>query len=80
MSLLPAQQSPYAKWKNSPPTDPNYFPIGVWLQDPANASKYKALGINAYVGLWKGPTPEQHRASVQERLGDAGLEPAGRAR
>src|SRR5689334_13264772 len=35
------------------------FPIAVWLQAPANASKYKAAGINLYVGLWQGPTEEQ---------------------
>ncbi len=49
----------YAKWKNGPPSDPNFFPIGVWLQDPKNAARYKELGINMYVGLWKGPTEEQ---------------------
>jgi len=38
---------------------PDYFPIAVWLQDPKNASRYKAIGINLYVGLWKGPTAEQ---------------------
>ena len=35
------------------------FPIGVWLQDPGNAMAYKALGINFYAGLWKGPTEKQ---------------------
>jgi len=48
-----------AKWKHGLPSDRNYFPIAVWLQSPANAAKYKALGINLYVGLWKGPTEEQ---------------------
>lgn len=37
----------------------NYFPIAVWLQDPKNAPKYKELGINLYVALWKGPTEAQ---------------------
>ena len=37
----------------------DYFPIGVWLQDPGNAAKYKAVGINVYVGLWEGPTEKQ---------------------
>ena len=36
-----------------------HFPIGVWLQSPANAAKYQAAGINLYVGLWQGPTEEQ---------------------
>lgn len=35
------------------------FPIAVWLQDPRNAGRYKAIGINLYVGLWKGPTAAQ---------------------
>lgn len=38
------------------------FPIAVWLQAPSNAERYKALGINTYVGLWRGPTAEQIEA------------------
>jgi len=41
--------SPHAAWENGPPTDPSFFPIGVWAQDGALAEKYKALGINTYV-------------------------------
>ncbi len=51
--------SPYAKWKMGPPKRQDYFPLAVWLQSPRNAAKYKDLGINLYVGLWKGPTEEQ---------------------
>lgn len=51
--------APYGKWENGPPADPGYFPIAVWLQSPANAAKYKAAGINLYVGLWQGPTHQQ---------------------
>jgi hypothetical protein len=51
--------SPYAKWKHGPPSDPGFFPIAVWLQDPRNAAQYRAAGFNTYVGLWKGPTEEQ---------------------
>ena len=54
-----AAESPYAEWENGPPDDPAHFPIGVWLQSPSNAEKYKASGINMYVGLWQGPTEEQ---------------------
>jgi hypothetical protein len=39
--------------------DPNFFPLAVWLQNPSNAARYKAAGINTYVGLWRGPTDEQ---------------------
>ena len=35
------------------------FPIAVWLQDPRNAAKYRAIGINVYLGLWEGPTAAQ---------------------
>ena len=47
------------KWKNGPPADERYFPVAVWLQDPRNAARYKAAGINLYVGLWRGPTSNQ---------------------
>jgi hypothetical protein len=51
--------SPYAAWKMGFPTTASFFPIAVWLQDPSDAQRYKAAGINTYVGLWKGPTEEQ---------------------
>jgi hypothetical protein len=52
-------KSPYAAWTNGPPAGADFFPVAVWLQSPANAARYKAAGINMYVGLWKGPTEEQ---------------------
>lgn len=51
--------SPYAKWSHGPSSDPNFFPIAVWLQDPRNAEKFRAAGMNTYVGLWEGPTEAQ---------------------
>ena len=39
--------------------DPSFFPLAVWLQNPTNAARYKAAGINLYVGLWRGPTDDQ---------------------
>jgi hypothetical protein len=41
------------------PTDERFFPVAVWLQDPRNAARYRAAGINLYVGLWRGPTAAQ---------------------
>jgi len=38
---------------------PDFFPIGVWLQAPTNAVKYRQAGFNLYVGLWEGPTEDQ---------------------
>ncbi len=54
-----AEPGSYASWKNGPAKGADYFPIAVWLQAPKNAPKYKAIGINLYVGLWKGPTDQQ---------------------
>jgi len=48
-------KSPYAKWKNGPSTQPNFFPIAVWCQAPRNAPRFKAIGINIYLGLFGGP-------------------------
>src|SRR5947208_11473248 len=39
--------------------DEKFFPISVWLQSPRNAERFKAAGINTYVGLWRGPDEEQ---------------------
>ncbi len=50
--------SPNASFPLGPSTDPNYFPIGVWLQQPVYASQYKAIGVNLYVGLDGGPTED----------------------
>lgn len=59
---------PAANWSHGPPTDPSWFPIGVWLQSPERAPRYREAGINLYVGLWKGPTPDQ-----LDRLDKAGM-------
>lgn len=48
-----------AEFANGIPKDPNFFPLAVWVQNPKNAERFKAAGINTYVGLWKGPTDEQ---------------------
>ncbi|MDB5322040.1 MAG: hypothetical protein JWN40_3671 [Phycisphaerales bacterium] len=60
MLALSAQaDSPYAPFKNGPPQSDDYFPIAVWLQSPAKAAQYQAIGINTYVGIWRSPTVEQ---------------------
>jgi hypothetical protein len=46
-------------YANGLPKDSSYFPIAVWLQAPSNAARYKAIGVNLYVGLYKGPTSQQ---------------------
>jgi hypothetical protein len=49
----------YERWPRGFPSDASYFPIGVWMQNPRNAERFRAVGINHYVGLWQGPTGEQ---------------------
>jgi hypothetical protein len=51
-----AADGPFAKGL---PTAPESFPLAVWLQATTNADRYRAIGINTYVGLWRGPTEEQ---------------------
>lgn len=51
--------SPYVKWQNGPSHSADFFPIAVWLQNPARASRYRRAGFNTYVGLWRGPTEQQ---------------------
>ena len=53
---LRAADSPFPRGL---PPEPEFFPIAVWLQSPANAERYRAIGINTYVGLYRGPTEEQ---------------------
>lgn len=38
---------------------PGFFPLAVWLQAPHNAARYRAIGVNLYVGLYQGPSREQ---------------------
>ncbi len=46
-------------WTNGVVASATQFPIAVWLQNPSNAERFKAAGINLYVGLYRGPTEEQ---------------------
>ena len=64
----PTRASGYGRWQNGPSKDAKFFPIAVWLQDPRNASKYQALGVNLYVALWKGPTAEQIAELKRRRM------------
>jgi hypothetical protein len=58
---LSAEESPprTRQFANGFPSDPSFFPIGVWLQNPAKAGVYRAMGINTFIGLWGTPTAEQ---------------------
>ena len=62
LSLLAATSAITAaepRWPNGFPDRTDFFPIAVWVQQPRNAERYKAIGINTYVSLWRGPTDEQ---------------------
>jgi hypothetical protein len=45
-----AWTSTYAAWSRGVPTDPAFFPIGVWLQGSWHATEMADLGINVYIG------------------------------
>jgi hypothetical protein len=49
----------YARWPRGLPATNDFFPISVWMQNPNNAARFRAVGVNHYLGLWKGPTEEQ---------------------
>jgi hypothetical protein len=58
--LAPFEGGPaYYQQFSAFPASATFFPIAVWLQSPTNADKYKAIGINTFIGLWQGPTGEQ---------------------
>jgi hypothetical protein len=44
--------SPYSQWTYGPPANPNFFPIGVWLQSPGNAQEFENIGVNMFVGFY----------------------------
>jgi hypothetical protein len=53
------EAEPSAAWRVGRFAEKEFFPIAVWLQNPLNAPRYQAAGINLYVGLWNGPTEAQ---------------------
>ena len=64
VTLRPIDGGPgyFAKWANSFPTDPGFFPVGIWaetLGDPSFIGQYKAMGVNTFTNLWDGPTKDQ---------------------
>jgi len=61
-------KNPYGRWKKGPSSDPGFFPVAVWLQNASRAEKYQKLGINLYIGLWKGPTEAQLAALKKARM------------
>ncbi|MFW6154346.1 MAG: hypothetical protein ACOC95_03925 [Planctomycetota bacterium] len=60
---------PSVDWGRQLKVDEDYFPIGVWMQAPSKAERFRQMGVNLYVNLWQGPTGAQLAA-----LSDAGME------
>jgi hypothetical protein len=58
----------YRKWSHGPSSDPSFFPIAVWLQEPAHVDGYESVGINQYVGLWSGPTEAQLSSLLKRHM------------
>jgi hypothetical protein len=56
----------YGKWPRGLSTDAAYFPLGVWMQNPANARRFRDAGINLFLGLWEGPTEAQLAGLLSE--------------
>jgi hypothetical protein len=52
-------------YQNGFPGENTFFPLGVWMQSPARATRYREMGINVFVGLWEGPTEAQLAALVK---------------
>ena len=44
----------YERWSLGPPSDHDYFPIAVWLQSPPNAGRFKDVGVNLFIALYRG--------------------------
>ena len=55
----PASAAAERRWENGFPDRPDFFPLCVWVQNTRNAERYKAIGVNTYVALYRGPTDQQ---------------------
>jgi hypothetical protein len=55
-TYLPWEGGPafYARYSLGPSSSPDYFTRAVWLQSPRRAAQFEAVGVNQYVGLWRG--------------------------
>ena len=52
--MVCADAASYNAWPNGPlpSNNPNFFPIGVWLQSSSNVPEYTNIGINMYIGFF----------------------------
>jgi hypothetical protein len=49
----------HARWPRGISASMSYLPVGVWMQSPVNAARYRDVGVNLFIGLWEGPTDAQ---------------------
>lgn len=61
-------KNPYSKFETFP-QGKDFFPIGVWLQNPRYADRYRDLGVNFYYGIWDGPNADQVAALKKHGMG-----------
>jgi hypothetical protein len=50
--VVQSSDSPYSRWPNGPSASADFFPVGVWLQNPTHIAEFKAIGINMFIGFW----------------------------
>jgi len=55
-TYLPWEGGPayFGQFSLGPSSKPDFFMLAVWLQSPRNAGLFEAVGVNQYVGLWRG--------------------------
>jgi hypothetical protein len=58
----------FRPWKNGPPASPDFWMRSVWMQNPTNVARYRAVGVNFYTGLWEGPTEDQLAALTESSM------------
>src|SRR5689334_6906539 len=59
LTPVPGGPGYFGRWPHGPPSDPSFFLLTVWLQNPMNVDRFKEVGINFFTGLNQGPTDGQ---------------------
>ena len=67
-AFITKHSQPVPTWHTGPLSESSFFPVCVWLQDPADAKAFRDLAINVYCGLWNGPTEQQLDTLKQQAM------------
>lgn len=59
----------HARWPRGLSSDPAYWPIGVWLQNPRNAARFRDAGVNLFHVLSVAPTREALAQLADAQIG-----------